>query len=1382
VYNLSQRFTALLLLFSITLQSCYTPLKMSNKKHALTPHVYVNKSDKTSPSDNANIIELETLKTKIDWLQNDDNEEGITTYEKNEHQEANFATQINSDGAQSQQAIQVLYFYQKHGVWRAKINETFGHLQRSEDLPVICAPSINVEAIEKMPKAQARQVVHRIKYPKDFIYLGKMGLFGGMEEKESANKYANSIHRPNSADIIESDEEANQAASQSNQSNKVNTDQLLHSQTISIVNNFLSSFQELFNPSHSPTDTEDSKLEIESRQILDNINSPLSPISQLLEGINTSTGSPGLKSSESSTIEKLMWATLQHLFPEYFSDPILPAQNLESSNILLSPFVKIIQNFTQGENNPLGLWANEIKEKIEKEDPESDKKMALLELVEAFEKFLKYIGSEDINDPLKDPLNKYVKQDVEEAIKLRSLLQSNSDAKDYDKFRSLKKLEEMEENIRASRFKVMEENLLWMFNLIKRINPAIPADINTPSELNVYLEEEFKKKKREDFFTFLINYKGNQINNPFETNRLRAFWEEVARGDYGTILYQTICESFQENFEDSEPHKIIKQIWILSQLDTIHEQPQEARSRMPNSSIDGKPALNFGYRMRNSKSYLIWVKQPLIGSVGDITVDAFYSILDFGINLDINTFLKRLILNISEKKEYFNHPHIYDNFILPFQSFLLKYVYKQPFIKGKGLRVFKEFDQKELEASSCKVLEQFKEFCEKCKDSTKGFVLGVGFNGKLFNVPIPSIKQDNNEIWLTFSESRRNQSGYLFLELMKEIMKKGNDSLAVSIEELYDKHKALIDLHIKDEIKECCEMLNYYKLYPETLDYQYQESKKAKFSNFKSQVESKRVFKDLSQEFRDWLIQKNFSNWYHIAASNIYIIDKLPKEDERVHNEARNLVFDSILGKFSIKDYPYLRNELFIHWKDEVLNNIDQALAKQIASAKNFDNVPDELKCLTAGILENLIQKVPHEIKDVWMPEINRMFKEFMEEKVKNNKSIMEQIEEANKTISRLKSTNSNNRVSKPKNRGWESPQISQQDQERIDKINQEKLELAERRKKNLEQLMKCDTPANLPFEYYQEFKNSFFSNRGISQCIEPIFSKVLGHDRFMSILISNEDKLDKRKDLRIFGNIKPQRAIEPCNQRCQFHVLGHLYTGDMLFHQNVDQLHNLRKSHNLGEVHDRFMTLGPNNTLPKLNDLASFSGSVRSALVVNAMPASWLPSTIATDLWKNPKAEKHINDLVVNNVNLASAYLESNGYQLQGVKYDGDCFLRAFLESYETLPTKKITTLDEEEVDKISYLRSEAARLYQGDQARRDKIKKNREPIDSEEGGLLAKLGIPIRLVSVNKEGVSDMLFFAESGKEKKLWNETSFDGKPEEYIFIVEVGKHFLWAKCKN
>lgn len=144
----------------------------------------------------------------------------------------------------------------------------------------------------------------------------------------------------------------------------------------------------------------------------------------------------------------------------------------------------------------------------------------------------------------------------------------------------------------------------------------------------------------------------------------------------------------------------------------------------------------------------------------------------------------------------------------------------------------------------------------------------------------------------------------------------------------------------------------------------------------------------------------------------------------------------------------------------------------------------------------------------------------------------------------------------------------------------------------------------------------------------------------------------------------------------------------------------------------------------------------------------------IAKHLWLDPEAL--ISDFV-QKVNEVAVYLCKQGFELRGVKADGNCFCRAFLKSCATL-SRIIPILDAQD-NKISYLRGEIANQYRSSEqallARAEQIEQDKEWITaSGEGDLLARaLEIPIRVVSVNQADdrcdINDMLTFSEKGRE---------------------------------
>ena len=185
----------------------------------------------------------------------------------------------------------------------------------------------------------------------------------------------------------------------------------------------------------------------------------------------------------------------------------------------------------------------------------------------------------------------------------------------------------------------------------------------------------------------------------------------------------------------------------------------------------------------------------------------------------------------------------------------------------------------------------------------------------------------------------------------------------------------------------------------------------------------------------------------------------------------------------------------------------------------------------------------------------------------------------------------------------------------------------------------------------------------------------------------------------------------------------------------------------------------------------------------------AWDKLKIAQELWKD--LNTLISDEMVDKVNTAHAYLknlQNTAFELGGIKADGNCFLNAFLESYKSLQ-RKIPLLDEQK-DLISYLRSLIAKQYEGSPNgskypnRSEQIRVNGEWISADnEGDLLANiLSIPIRILTVDKHGTSDMLTFPEYNRDKQSWDTLTREEAPKEYIFIVDLGGHFIYVKAQQ
>lgn len=186
----------------------------------------------------------------------------------------------------------------------------------------------------------------------------------------------------------------------------------------------------------------------------------------------------------------------------------------------------------------------------------------------------------------------------------------------------------------------------------------------------------------------------------------------------------------------------------------------------------------------------------------------------------------------------------------------------------------------------------------------------------------------------------------------------------------------------------------------------------------------------------------------------------------------------------------------------------------------------------------------------------------------------------------------------------------------------------------------------------------------------------------------------------------------------------------------------------------------------------------------------------IACYLWLN--SSTLISEDTIQKVNTAAVYLKNQGFELRGVKADGNCYCHAFLKSYES-QSQRLPIIDVQvnQENKIIYLRDMISLEYlttrkvieqddiektQKIRKRAQQIKEDTEWLDAFEGDLLANaLSIPIRTVTVNLEkgqsGINDMMTFPH--KDPRLWNTIDESEKPQNYIFIVDLGGHFVCAQ---
>ncbi|NGY95471.1 hypothetical protein NEOC84_001391, partial len=206
----------------------------------------------------------------------------------------------------------------------------------------------------------------------------------------------------------------------------------------------------------------------------------------------------------------------------------------------------------------------------------------------------------------------------------------------------------------------------------------------------------------------------------------------------------------------------------------------------------------------------------------------------------------------------------------------------------------------------------------------------------------------------------------------------------------------------------------------------------------------------------------------------------------------------------------------------------------------------------------------------------------------------------------------------------------------------------------------------------------------------------------------------------------------------------------------------------------------------PRITALKENSLDGNRTDLLDPSTGEWTQKQIAIFLWQDPTTI--ISDSLIVKVNAAAAYLKEEGFVLKGVASDGDCFFNAFLESYAYL-SRKIPLL-EEQANKISYLRQVLSGIVKHtDSQRAEEIREKGAWISGiGEGDLLASaLYIPIRLITVNEEplvcDIHDRLIFSTQGlAEENKWQEwktISPEQQPAEYIFIIDLGGHFVYAQ---
>lgn len=942
--------------------------------------------------------------------------------------------------------------------------------------------------------------------------------------------------------------------------------------TYTMLSETMKMFQTLFNPPQPPQEVQQTNIEEIPSPFFHTImglissftgpSSLFSSASKLVEGTKSSL--PNLKTPDYRTmIESMILAAMQAR-PQYFSLP--EDEDLGESEIHYSIGHRFLKEFTQGP--ALEGWLPYLRTMVITKEPNNPHNTGIIEIIGSAAKLLKWMGSDAVNDPLADPLNKDIDpRYIKEAIELNTWLENNPKHKDYNVNHN--RFMELDTYIKSRRDQAIRECGEYMYSLLKRIDPSL-ANVEKMTDVIEHKKEQWNLQKHKKFESYVLeNYKKA---NTFEPNLLRSFWETLERNQFGEICYKIVCESFEK--KDSLVHQIVQQIWCVSQLDTMNEHPKEARSRMPAASFDGNLAPNFGYAMLKSEAYDIWLRNPLVRASGDVIIDAYHSAVDFGRNLDIDEFLGifQQHLNDGEIKRF-------EPFVYFFGHFLLNKVFNHPFEPREGRTFFGELERtagskENLILQSRYVLEDFKKFSNNMyalrpsssavEDNSRsnGLVFGIGFNGDLFNSPSHS-SNNENEIWLAFANSGRSKGGYLLLSLIKRMANQGlKVNLSDDINTIFNKYRVLIKDQLNENIKNAYEAPNaQWDAHKRSC----KEEEREKFQGFMTQLELETSYKYPTKEFQKWIRQT--SNWYRVPSTiRIQIAPEMPTEEYHAQYVARSLLLDALVGRPFSSEHSELMPHLFLHWKKELLKNIDEGKRSTLELAGKLEDVPNQLKEEVLRILDNIVTQVHPELKSVWILVIEEQFELFMKPYIEAIENRLRQAKAKIKAI-----TKSLKGLEKAK----KDISATKKDKEgELSKVQKEE----EEAKLELNRIPK--SAAQLPLNWYVEFRDKFFENRDVSQCIEPVFSRVLGHDRFFAVFISKTpakapliDKTDPDypHPLRL-GNKAPQDIIAPCDIRCQHHALGHLYTGDMLSYQSADRLDQKRRTHGLGEVPNQFM------------------------------------------------------------------------------------------------------------------------------------------------------------------------------------------------------------------
>jgi len=733
---------------------------------------------------------------------------------------------------------------------------------------------------------------------------------------------------------------------------------------------------------------------------------------------------PGYKAEEMNIINEIFIRALMSHSPQHFST-INDGQPIthETWTEIIHEFMKEFAN-----GGVLQSFEQTIKKEIQSKSIEDSS--SILEFFSQLINIIRYICSDDIKNPLADPLLYGLNEaELKKFMALEKWIPTN---RQNPKFSAKhRKYKEIKRKIRESKTQNIKMAIEKIFFIFEKMLP----EMANYTDIQVWSKDSAEQSKRSKYSRFVKYFHTFcQRSDILEPNYLRNFWETIYRLQYGEFFYRMVCESFEDINKDCISHQLAKKIWAVSILDIANETPLDARSRMPGKSSDGKLTINFGYAMDNSSAHQQWYSNPLTKACGDVIIDLMQRLVDFLIQLNIDVFIERFkryleIGNIDLKKifgsddesyedenealnygnqmiDYYENPHPYDEFMLDFTACMLKLDFDIEAVCDYNhhpitelLKVGGEIDV--ITEKATQHIQSLVAFSKKINAlrpdddsvdvaaSSTSFVFGIGFKGQRFGAggqkPL-----NRHEIHLAFSKAGRNEGGRCFLELLKAIAKKptilGEKVYTFNIPSNYKCYRDLIQAHLQYKLSYLFHIIDNDLC---NLRYQNITIMREKFEKFLIQCEEKIEYDQLTQEFKIWL--NDLNQWYCIPFQfSIIMPETLSKDEYAAHNLARVLIFDVVARRSFSKAYPELMPTLYRVWQEKLLRI--PRLKDVVAKENNYAKLSKEYQNLVNIELDKLILQIHPDLKKIWQADVDVSFsqwhlkKENEMEKIKKSK------------------------------------------------------------------------------------------------------------------------------------------------------------------------------------------------------------------------------------------------------------------------------------------------------------------------------------------------------------------------------------------------------------